>query len=139
MKWFVCGVVAVALVACGDDDEGVRDAAVQDAADQDSGSEDAGSTDAATDSAVMSCGPLMGRTPACNTCLQAACCTELAACGGDPDCAGLVSCFRACDEPDGSMDCMSACVTTHGVSPAYNPLLLCGADDCMTECPFSSP
>lgn len=143
MKWFVFGAAAVALMACGDDDADVRDAAAQDAAEDDAGAEDSGSVDAtadsAADSAVMSCGPVMGRTGECDSCLQAACCSALNACGGDPDCVGLVTCLRACDEPDASTECMSACVATHGVSPAYNPLLLCGAADCAAECPFTSP
>lgn len=140
MKWLLCSVLALGLVACGDDDGAAKvDAGHQGG--NDSGTTDSGASGdgAVRDSAVVSCGPLTGRTDTCDECLQTNCCEPLRACGGDVHCVGLVECLRACDGGDASTTCMSDCVGVHNVSVAYNPLILCGDADCETECPFSSP
>jgi hypothetical protein len=141
MKWLLWSVLAIGLLACGDDDGG----RTVDAGDNDAGATDAATQADAADGAVVGCGPLTGRTTECDTCLQANCCTALAACGNDIHCSLLVPCLRACDEPDAATDCMSACIADHGVPSTYNPLVLCGSGTgvgegkCKTECPFSSP
>lgn len=135
MKWMLWSVLAIGLVACGDDDVGT----VMDASDDDGGNAADSATPDAADGAVVSCGPLTGRTTECDDCLQANCCVTLAACGNDIHCGLLVPCLRGCDDPDASTDCMSGCISGHGVPPTYNPLVLCGANNCATDCPFSSP
>jgi len=134
MKRFMWSALAIGLLACGDDDGPMV------APGDDGGGEDANvaNADAGGDAAVASCGALTGRTAECTTCLTENCCSELAACGSDLHCGALVECLRGC-EADASPSCMSDCVGVHGVPASYNPLLLCGAADCETECPFSSP
>lgn len=139
MKWLLIGLV-LGLVACGDDDGGTQvDASDDDAGGEDASLRDAADTDAGGDAGPISCGPLTGRTPGCDTCLRANCCFELAACGSDLTCPDLVACLRTCDDADASNDCTATCVGTHGLSSAYNPLVLCGAGACAAECPFASP
>lgn len=145
MKWFLCCVLTLGLLACGDDDGGSPN---HDAGDDDAGHTDAGDTDAivadaskgdaGNDAATESCGPLIGRTDACDACLRDSCCFELNACGSDAACNALVQCLRGCDEADAATDCMGTCVSA-GVPSTYNPLLICGANGCADECPFSSP
>lgn len=142
MKWLICLAVALTTAACGDDDGGPRlDAAAEDDAGghDDASLADSGATDADTDAANATCGSLSGRTDTCDTCLRDSCCFSLTACGNDAACAALVQCLRGCDDPDASTDCMGACVTAHSVPLTYNPLVICQANECADECPFSSP
>ena len=143
--WLPALVLVVATAtACGDDD---APAPKPDASDTDAGSDDAGHRDAAThdasadaghDAGPMSCGTLTARSAECDTCLHDGCCAELLDCSNDTGCTDLVTCIRDCDG-DASTDCPGNCVLAHGFSPKYNGVVICMANQCAAECPFTSP
>jgi hypothetical protein len=81
--------------------------------------------------AGSNCGSLDFRSAACNTCMDANCCTESAACSNNSDCFALLQCVSACtDQP-----CRTDCIATHpNGSAVYTSLNQCGAASCTTQC-----
>jgi hypothetical protein len=108
----------------------------------DAGSKDATGQDAfvsdASDDVTLPCQPIdSGSTfgpPACNACLTAACCFEVASCltridGGASPCALLVGCIAACELDGGaSPACEASCSEAYpaGIDLAEN------VNDCLT-------
>lgn len=98
----------------------------------------AGSGGGAAGAAGASCGDL-GHDAKCKTCLATHCCTEAAACSGDPDCAALVACLYTC-QTDGGTTCPDCTAqVTSAASNEYNALLLCNGSNCATDCRQPTP
>jgi hypothetical protein len=83
--------------------------------------------------AGSTCGSLDFGSTACNTCMDANCCTESAACANDSDCFALLQCVAACPATD--QQCGTDCIAQHpNGSAAYNALTQCRAASCTTQC-----
>jgi hypothetical protein len=68
--------------------------------------------------------------PACETCLEDACCPAVLACAADVDCDCILSCFEALGDNGQLIPCLTVCELTTTPDP-LSPLL-----DCMTaSCP----
>ena len=84
--------------------------------------------------ANMGCAPMtfMFNDPTCGTCAEAACCPQIQACDGSPDCANYFACIGACTD----MTCISNC-------NAANPngmALVAAVDSCANaNCPACVP
>jgi hypothetical protein len=79
------------------------------------------------------CGTFQFSTdPTCETCIEGACCAELAACDTGTPCNDLFNCLGAC--ASGDMACQMACTTAQsaGVSDAQ-ALVNCYDNNCKTD------
>jgi hypothetical protein len=109
-----------------------------------SGSSSTGGTSAGDSGS--SCGTVFGHPGACETCLEANCCSLGDACSKIANCVSLAECTRDCDATGGTMaqvdQCRSTCAgqflndQSRGV---YNPLVQCMAQSCLSQCPFHGP
>ena len=67
----------------------------------------------------------------CDTCIDASCCAENAACVSDADCTALISCGDACRDDA----CVSACMSAHpGGAAKLNALTSCMQSGCASAC-----
>jgi hypothetical protein len=90
-------------------------------------------TDCVMSDAGTSCGLITFATPACDTCMNANCCTQNATCSNNPDCFGLVSCAAPCPPTD--QQCRSDCIAQHpNGSVDFTSLNQCGLTSCSTQC-----
>jgi hypothetical protein len=90
-------------------------------------------TDCAGTDAGSACGVLTFQPTACNTCLEASCCSQKAACSNNPDCFALVQCSSACPATDQA--CQTDCRSQHPNGAADDTSLSqCGAANCNTQC-----
>ena len=142
-------LIAVLLLACGDDDAtATADAATSHPVAPDAGHDE---PDASTGghAPVDDAGPAMtsdagdpaafGSSDVCGEWLGRACSAESGACRAETECGALVDCARACG-PAEATDCRAACVDAHSVGiVAYNELVLCMGQRCRAECPFVTP
>jgi hypothetical protein len=89
-------------------------------------------------SAGASCGDF-GLDATCKACLQSKCCDMGGACEANSDCAGLVTCVRACGA-DAGATCQQDCAAQFpNFNPDYFNLIQCKGDKCGTECPQATP
>jgi hypothetical protein len=111
-----------------------------------------GETDASTvvdtgAEAAASCGAFTTGAPACDTCVQANCCTAAATCdvpddaglsdAGLTSCEQLVSCVSDFCADGGSLsDCEGTCNPTYAqsVQTSANDLLTCTSTNCQAQC-----
>jgi hypothetical protein len=77
------------------------------------------------------CDPSAGDTT-CSTCLKAACCAELTACGADTDC----MCFLGCRASNGTGPGCSDAECAATPNDTYTTMAACLASDCAAaDCP----
>jgi hypothetical protein len=70
----------------------------------------------------------------CDTCEKANCCAEFKAFVGHPDFTAVSECSRACQEQDGGLDCLSACLARFpDYSQTVSAMTAC-RERCWTTC-----
>jgi hypothetical protein len=81
----------------------------------------------------LPCGDLVYSTDAaCQSCMETACCNELANCSTGTACGDLLDCVEACA---GDTTCQDGCMQTHSLGlTAAQALLNCDDNNCDTEC-----
>jgi hypothetical protein len=84
-----------------------------------------------------------GFQASCATCMGNKCCASVKACQDAPDCKAYAQCYSACRADGGTKDgCLGPCAA--GKDPTtlkntYNPLLLCGGNDCHFDGDAATP
>lgn len=74
-----------------------------------------------------------GNDATCTACLKQQCCAEANSCDGT-DCKALVTCARACPDPnDTEGTCFQACLTGIQDTGSFNQLLICAQRKCKTQ------
>jgi hypothetical protein len=77
--------------------------------------------------------------PACDTCLDVACCEVAAACFAVPDCFSYTSCEQNCPPaPDGASNtCLAECAMLYpDGGSAFAALVACLQTSCASSCPY---
>jgi hypothetical protein len=80
--------------------------------------------------------PVICAAPAnnpCFDCLATACCPQLAACEGDPECTQSLACFEGCFTPGNGLTCSQKCNQAYP-SPFESPLTSCATSACLPVC-----
>jgi hypothetical protein len=84
------------------------------------------------------CGITYDSRPACETCVENSCCSELMACGPGTDCNAFIACANACPMTNGQT-CVQTCQTNHasGVM-AFQAVTQCYDQNCrsMAACEY---
>jgi len=69
----------------------------------------------------------------CFDCLATACCPQLAACEGDPECSQSLACFEGCFTSGNGLTCSQKCNQAYP-SPLESPLTSCATNACLPAC-----
>jgi len=71
---------------------------------------------------------------ACDQCLYARCCAELAACNADGECAGTLACALDCEGTPATSGCVFACFNGEEAPSAMVAVDDCSFDECESVC-----
>jgi len=82
---------------------------------------------------AAACGNLSSPVPACEACLQQACCTPAITCSNNAECFALNNCLLSCQRTD--QPCITGCQNLHVTGlPAYNSYVSCLQTSCAIPC-----
>lgn len=135
-----CAMGATSLTPPLDKDAGAKDGAVnKDAAGKDAAA-DANVTPEADvpDKIVTTCklNDSFG-SPACDSCMEASCCTETNTCMGSSMCSSFLGCLSNCIDGDGGIDqtCANSCASQNPTGAnQYDSMVSCGDSFCRNQC-----